>query len=148
MENFTPFTSLGGGLLIGLSSVMLLLLNGRICGISGISGGLTKLPGAYESREERLWRAAFTLGLLLGGLGLGAMAPEAFANTTARSTGALVVAGLLVGVGTQLGSGCTSGHGICGLGRRSPRSLAAVLTFMGAAFATVTATSLLTGGSL
>ena len=76
------------------------------------------------------------------------MAPEAFANTTARSTGALVVAGLLVGVGTQLGSGCTSGHGICGLGRRSPRSLAAVLTFMGAAFATVTATSLLTGGSL
>ncbi|MEM1417063.1 MAG: YeeE/YedE thiosulfate transporter family protein [Myxococcota bacterium] len=148
MENFTPFASLVGGLLVGLSSVLLLFLNGRICGISGISGGLTKLPGAYENHEERLWRLAFTGGLVLGGVGAGMVAPAAFAFAIERSTLSLIVAGFLVGVGTQLGSGCTSGHGICGLGRRSPRSLAAVMTFMVTAFATVTAISVIFGGSL
>ena len=143
MENFTPLTSLAGGLLIGLASAAMLVLNGRIAGISGITGGVLK-----ADRGDTLWRALFVAGLLVGGFVYGQLAPDAFAFSIDRSTGALLVAGLLVGFGTQMGNGCTSGHGICGLSRFSIRSLVAVLTFMAAAAATVFVVGHFFGGSL
>lgn len=117
-----------GGILIGLASVALLLFNGRIAGISGITGGMLLRP-----QGDTLWRALFFGGLILGGLVLTLVYPDAFPSAgegPARSYGALVVAGLLVGFGTRMGSGCTSGHGICGLSRFSPRSLVATGSFM------------------
>lgn len=143
MENFTPLTSLAGGLLIGLAAAAMLILNGRIAGISGIAGGFLK-----ADRGDTLWRALFVAGLLVGGFVYGRLAPEAFAFTIDRSTGALLVAGLLVGFGTQMGNGCTSGHGICGLSRFSVRSLVAVLTFMATAAVTVYVVGHFFGGSL
>jgi uncharacterized membrane protein YedE/YeeE len=125
MDHFTPGSALVGGVLIGLSSSLLLLYNGRIAGISGIVGGLLRGPAG-----ERLWRAAFVLGLLAGGLMLRLVEPEAFTFGIVRSTPALVLAGLLVGIGTQLGSGCTSGHGVCGISRGSARSIVATGVFM------------------
>ena len=126
--------SLLGGVLIGLASWLLLASLGRIAGISGIVAGL--LPGPEPVRRaERLWRATFIAGLVLGGsLVADWWQPPV---TAPRPWPLLVAAGLLVGFGTVLGSGCTSGHGVCGLGRRSRRSLAATLTFMAAGFATV-----------
>ena len=121
--------SLVGGVLIGLSATGLLLFNGRIAGISGIVGGLLS---PLES-EDRGWRLGFLGGLLVGGAVLAAREPELFAITIERSTGAVVAAGLLVGFGTRLGAGCTSGHGVCGISRGSPRSIAATLTFMAVA---------------
>jgi uncharacterized membrane protein YedE/YeeE len=123
---FTPLPSLIGGALIGLSASTMLLLNGRVAGISGILGGALKpAPG------DAAWRFMFLGGLLLGALALAAGYPRAFA---AAATGAplpvVVIAGLLVGVGTQLGSGCTSGHGVCGISRGSLRSVVATVTFM------------------
>jgi len=124
MQNLTPWSSLLGGALIGASASMLLLLNGRVAGISGIVGGLVRpKPG------ETSWRALFVAGLLAGGLLLNVLLPASF-GAVAVSTPLVVAAGLLVGFGTRLGSGCTSGHGVCGLGRLSVRSLAATLTFM------------------
>lgn len=143
MENFTPFQSLLGGLLIGAASAAMLVLNGRIAGISGITGGVLRM-----SRGDTLWRALFVLGLVGGGAIYHVIAPEAFANTLDRSWGALVVAGLLVGFGTQMGNGCTSGHGICGLSRMSPRSLAAVVTFMTFAALTVFVVGTFFGGAV
>ena len=125
MTNFTPWSALAGGALIGVSASMLLMLNGRIAGISGIVGGLVR-PKA----EETAWRAYFVAGLLLGGVLLLALRPATFGASTVTLPMA-IVAGLLVGFGTRLGSGCTSGHGVCGLARFSRRSLAATLTFMG-----------------
>ena len=130
MTEFTPIQSLAGGLLIGVAAALLLLVNGRIAGISGIAGGTL---GA--ARSDRLWRALFLVGLPLGAavvsIGIeGTGVPRA-------SPPLLVAGGLLVGYGTQLGSGCTSGHGVCGLGRMSTRSLAATAVFMAATFATV-----------
>lgn len=131
-NHFTPFSALLGGLLIGLSAALMVLLKGRIAGISGIVGGLLQRPSRYEAG----WRIAFIAGLLL--------APwlyQHFAQLPAPQlqTGwmPLLLAGLLVGFGSRLGSGCTSGHGVCGLSRLSPRSLAATLTFMGSGMATV-----------
>jgi uncharacterized membrane protein YedE/YeeE len=128
---FTPWASLAGGLLIGVAAGMFVLLNGRIAGISGVLGGLLK-----PMKGDISWRVAFLLGLLA--------APAVYALLHVLPTldidagwGALVLAGLLVGIGTRYGSGCTSGHGVCGLSRLSPRSLAATLTFMSAGFATV-----------
>ena len=124
-------SALLGGTLIGFSAVLLLLLNGRIAGISGIVNGLTQ----KSRREEWLWRAAFIAGLMIAGgaaihwLGQSTPSPA--------SLPVLVGAGLLVGFGTRLGGGCTSGHGVCGLGRLSKRSLVAVLVFMGVAVITV-----------
>ena len=124
MENFTPIPAVVGGILIGLASVWLLAANGRIAGIAGILHGLAaRLPG------EAAWRAWFIAGLVAAGflwhaLGLAPAPREGFA------LGWVVAAGLLVGFGTSLGNGCTSGHGVCGLGRFSLRSLAAVITFM------------------
>lgn len=120
-----------GGVLIGIASALLMLLNGRVAGISGIfAGALT------EPRGEREWRVAFALGLVAGGFVLLVALPSAFTATPA-SLPLVVVAGLLVGFGTRLGSGCTSGHGVCGLSRFSPRSLVATLTFIGAGMASV-----------
>jgi uncharacterized protein len=128
---FTPWASLYGGILIGISAAVFVLFNGRIAGISGILGGLLRLP-----REDSGWRLAFLLGLV------GAPLLYALAFSLPRAEidagyGSLILAGLLVGVGTRYGAGCTSGHGVCGLSRLSPRSAAATAAFMGAGFATV-----------
>ena len=128
---FTPWSSLAGGVLIGIATAMFVLLNGRIAGISGVLGGLLK-----PVKGDVGWRLAFVLGLV--------GAPSAyllFNNVPSLQIDAgyvaLVAAGLLVGVGTRYGSGCTSGHGVSGLSRLSPRSLAATASFMGAGFLTV-----------
>ena len=137
--HFTPWASLAGGLLIGLASALFVLLNGRIAGISGILGGLLR-----PVRGDVLIRAAFLLGLVASPLLYGSVAPLPAARIDAGYA-ALVVAGLLVGIGTRYGSGCTSGHGVCGLSRRSPRSLAATAAFMLAGFAVVFAARHLIG---
>jgi uncharacterized membrane protein YedE/YeeE len=117
--------ALVGGALIGGAASGLLLFNGRIAGISGIFGGLL-----VPEREETAWRVAFVLGLLAGGGVLLVADPAAFPAHQPRALAVLAAGGLLVGVGTKISNGCTSGHGVCGLSRRSPRSLAATLTFM------------------
>jgi uncharacterized membrane protein YedE/YeeE len=128
---FTPWSSLLGGALIGAAAASLLLLNGRIAGVSGIAGGLLR-----PERGEVAWRAAFVAGLVF--------APAAYgfftrlpATTIEAGYPVLLLAGLLVGAGTRFGSGCTSGHGVCGISRLSPRSLVATAAFMAAGFATV-----------
>ena len=128
---FTPWSALAGGAIIGVAAAMLVLLNGRIAGISGIVGGLLK-----PARGDVGWRVAFILGLT------GAPLVYTLLSAVPRpqidaSYLALAVAGLLVGVGTRYGAGCTSGHGVCGLSRLSPRSLVATAVFMSAGFATV-----------
>ena len=124
MENFTPLSSLVGGALIGLAASMLLLIQGRVAGISGIFAGIL----APRSGEFG-WRASFIGGLVAGGVALMMVAPSTVAASP-RSLPIVALAGLLVGFGTRLGSGCTSGHGVCGLTRLSPRSAVAVCTFM------------------
>jgi len=132
--HFTPWASLTGGVLLGVASAMFILLNGRILGISGILGGLLP-PKAGDS----VWRVAFLLGMFAAPLVFNALAPAGFASTPRIDATELsvILAGLLVGIGTSYSSGCTSGHGICGLSRMSPRSLVATLSFMGAGFITV-----------
>lgn len=137
---FTPWASLAGGALIGLAAAMFLLLNGRIAGISGIVGGLLA-----PSRGDIAWRAAFIIGMIA--------APSIWLLFTALPAAQidadyplLIIAGLLVGVGTRYGSGCTSGHGVCGLSRLSLRSLVATLAFMAAGFVTVFVARHLIGG--
>lgn len=125
-QHFTPGLSLIGGVLIGISSALFILANGRIAGISGILGGLLR-PSAGDVR----WRIAFLLGLLAAPALAYLFIPYE-APTIEAGTGTLIAAGLLVGVGTRYGGGCTSGHGVCGLSRLSPRSLVATLAFMGA----------------
>lgn len=126
MTNFTPYTGALGGLMIGLSVTMMMLFLGRITGISGIYGGVIVPRGG-----EILWRVTFVAGLLTGGVILKFAYPQAFPTVEVNSSLMVVaVAGLLVGYGTRLGSGCTSGHGICGLARFSTRSFVSVLTFM------------------
>lgn len=123
---------LAGGVLIGTASVLLLALTGRIAGISGILGGLVTLAAA----GDRAWRLAFLAGLAAGAAAYAALTGR-FPMTLQAQGAGLVIAGLLVGAGTRLGGGCTSGHGICGLARRSLRSLVATLTFIGAGMLTV-----------
>lgn len=130
-NSFTPWTALAGGALIGLAAALLLLLNGRIAGISGILGGLLR-----PARRDVAWRVAFLLGLMGASLVYGLFAPLPVPRIEA-GTGTLIAAGLLVGLGTRYGAGCTSGHGVCGLSRLSPRSLVATLAFMAAGFVTV-----------
>jgi uncharacterized membrane protein YedE/YeeE len=125
MEHFTPLASLLGGALIGLAASLLLLADGRIAGISGIVGGLLAPTGG-----DTAWRALFVAGLLLGGFGLRLVDPALVRMDLDRSTLALVAAGLLVGFGTRLGNGCTSGHGVCGISRGSARSSVAAVTSM------------------
>ncbi|MFI8381311.1 YeeE/YedE family protein [Pseudomonas sp. NPDC079086] len=137
--NFTPWSALVGGALIGLAASLFVVMNGRVAGISGLLGGL------LERGEGMGEKALFLLGVLLAPLlwQLFARLPEIEIHS---SWLALTVAGLLVGVGTRYGSGCTSGHGVCGLSRLSPRSLAATLSFMAAGFATVFVLRHLLGG--
>jgi hypothetical protein len=130
-SHFTPWASLAGGILIGIAAAMLVLLNGRVAGISGIVGGLLA-----PRRGEIAWRLAFVAGLFAAPLFMGVFGQNPIPRIDA-GFGTLVVAGLLVGVGTSYGSGCTSGHGVCGLSRLSPRSLVATLAFMAAGIATV-----------
>src|SRR6476620_8351100 len=132
--HFTPWTSLAGGILLGIASAIFILVNGRILGISGIVGGLLgPKPGDIG------WRVAFVLGMLAAPATFALLAPAGFlpAPRIDAGYGAVVAAGLLVGFGTRYGSGCTSGHGVCGLSRLSPRSLVATAVFMGAGFVTV-----------
>ncbi|WP_219115654.1 YeeE/YedE family protein [Janthinobacterium sp. UMAB-56] len=130
-NNFTPWASLAGGMLIGLSAAAFVLLNGRIAGISGILGGLLEWP-----KGDVAWRLAFLAGLVGAPLVYGAVVTLPAVRVDADIP-TLIVAGLLVGAGTRYGSGCTSGHGVCGLSRLSPRSLVATVAFMAAGFATV-----------
>ncbi len=148
MENFTPLPALLGGLLIGLSAVIMLAAMGRIAGISGILGGMLSFKNG-----DRLWRVLFLAGLVLGagayavlGGDISGIDINPFGLSENTQTAVLVFAGLLVGYGTQLGSGCTSGHGVCGLGRLSRRSLTATLIFMGTAGLVVAALRLGLGG--
>ncbi len=129
--NFTPWASLAGGALIGLSAALFLLFNGRIAGISGILGGLLR-----PVKGDISWRTAFLLGLIGAPLAYALVTPLPAVQIDAGTT-TLVIAGLLVGFGTRYGSGCTSGHGVCGLSRLSLRSLVATASFMLAGFATV-----------
>lgn len=129
--HFTPGSALAGGLLIGLAAAGFILLNGRIAGISGILGGVLR-----PAKGDLAWRLAFLAGLLAAPLAWKLAAPLPAMRIEAGKA-ALVVAGLLVGAGTRYGSGCTSGHGVCGVSRLSPRSLVATLAFMLAGFATV-----------
>jgi len=143
MENFTPWSALLGGVLVGLSATMMLVLHGRITGITGIvSGGLDP----QVASPERAWRWVFILGLLAGAFALSLALPHKFEIGIERSSLVLVAAGVLVGWGTRLGSGCTSGHGVCGISRGSGRSLIATLTFIVAGVATVALYRAITGG--
>lgn len=130
-NHFTPWAALGGGLLLGLAAAAFILLHGRILGISGIVGGLIR-----PRRKDIAWRIAFVLGMLAAPV-LHRLMVGVHEVRIDASWGMVVLAGLLVGVGTRYGSGCTSGHGVCGLSRLSPRSLAATLAFMGAGFVPV-----------
>jgi len=125
MENFTPVSAAIGGAMIGLSAVWLMASAGRIAGISGILGG-----AITAGAGDKLWRWTFLLGLLVGPLCVGLAKPELLRADFPVTGAALVVAGICVGIGTQLGNGCTSGHGVCGNARLSIRSLVATLTFM------------------
>lgn len=129
--HFTPWSSLAGGIMIGAAAAMLVLLNGRIAGVAGIIGGVLR-PAA----GDMAWRFAFIIGLLAAPA-VYPLLTEPVPPTIEASYPVLLAAGLLVGAGTRYGSGCTSGHGVCGLSRLSPRSLAATLAFMAAGFATV-----------
>jgi uncharacterized membrane protein YedE/YeeE len=132
IANFTPLSAAIGGALIGLAAAMMMLLTGRIAGISGILAGL--LP---QSTGDYGWRIAFIAGLLLAPL-IGSLGGYALASPSINESWIVVmVAGLLVGYGTRLGGGCTSGHGVCGIARLSPRSIVATLIFMAVAIAVV-----------
>lgn len=141
MASLTFGTAFLGGCMIGAAVVLLLLLNGRIAGISGILAGALR-PGS----EDAPWRLAFLGGLAAGPVAYLALTGGWLEATPPASLPLAAAAGLLVGVGTRLGSGCTSGHGVCGLARLSPRSLVATLVFIGTGVATVTAMRLATGG--
>ena len=141
MEHFTPYSATLGGVLIGVLASWLLLATGSIAGISGILGGLLVSGG-----DDKLWRVLFVAGLI-GGCWLVRLASgDAITVTISASTGELVLAGLLVGFGTRVANGCTSGHGVCGMARLSPRSIAATLTFMASGALTVFVTRHLLGG--
>lgn len=130
-QHFTPIASFAGGLLIGLAAALFFLVNGRIAGISGILGGLLR-----PARKDVLWRVLFILGLAMAPFVYGFFGelPETAIEADMKT---LVLAGLLVGIGTRYGSGCTSGHGICGISRLSPRSIVATASFMLAGMVTV-----------
>jgi uncharacterized protein len=142
MHNCTPLASLFGGILIGLSASAMLLLEGKIAGISGIFAGVLN-----PAKGETAWKACFVAGLLAGGLLLRIFLPTAFDFGIIRPYGMLMIAGLLVGFGTRLGNGCTSGHGVCGISRLSPRSIIATMTFIASGALVVYLVDHLLGGS-
>lgn len=139
METFTPYAGLVGGALLGLAASLLLLFHGRIAGISGILGETLRGEG---TRGDGAYRGAFLAGLAVAGVGLRIFYPAAFASSlgggaSAVTVGLVALAGVLVGYGTRLGNGCTTGHGICGLSRFSKRSVVATMTFMATGAMTV-----------
>ncbi len=134
IENFTPVSAFFGGALIGLSAVLLLLLNGRIAGVSGIAGGLLA-TNPRPQRDEVAWRLLFLVGLAFGAAAYNLVAPVTIHIDT--SLPVMALGGLLVGFGTRLGNGCTSGHGVCGVARLSQRSMAATAIFVATATVTV-----------
>jgi uncharacterized membrane protein YedE/YeeE len=141
MSNWIEWSrALGGGVLIGASAAVLLVFNGRIAGISGITSGLLS-----ANKGDRLWRGTFVAGLLIGGALLSLFAPSTVGVATI-SLPWIALAGVLVGVGTTLGNGCTSGHGVCGVARMSPRSIVATLTFITTGAITVALTRALRQG--
>ncbi|RLB42836.1 MAG: YeeE/YedE family protein [Deltaproteobacteria bacterium] len=143
MESFTPIASSIGGVLIGIAAAGLLIFHGQIAGISGIAGGIFRpVPG------DTSWRVMFLLGLLAAGLGWSYFFPQDYLVGISRSTPALVIAGLAVGIGTQVGGGCTSGHGVCGIGRLSKRSTVATISFMATAALTVLVVNEVFGGAV
>lgn len=141
MENFTPLSASIGGALIGLSAVLLMGLNGRIAGISGVFSGVV-----FAESGDRLWRLFFVAGLVGAPLLYSLIGTEPPAFEITSNLPLIVAGGALVGFGTRLGSGCTSGHGVCGLSRLSPRSMASVVLFMGAGMATVALLKPIFGG--
>ncbi|EGQ7973012.1 YeeE/YedE family protein [Vibrio parahaemolyticus] len=132
MLNVIPWESLFGGILLGISATILLLVNGKIAGISGIMNGIMS-----PKKGDYLWRLLFAVGMIAGGLISVLMLGVAVPSTANLSLGMVIAAGLLVGIGTRLGNGCTSGHGICGMGRLSKRSIVATCVFMAVAGLTV-----------
>ena len=133
MENFTPYASLAGGILIGISASILMYLNGRIAGISGIVGGILNSPYGHE----KAWRLAFVVGLVSGAVVYTFFFPIIIAPREHMTTMLLVVGGFIVGAGTAMGGGCTSGHGVCGVSRFSIRSITATMTFLVSGIITV-----------
>ena len=125
MTDFEVLMPLTGGILIGVSASMMLLFSGRIAGVSGIFGGIM-----FKQGKERAWRLSFITGLIFGGILLYAINAEFFENSSGRGFLAVNIAGFLVGIGTRIGGGCTSGHGVCGIGRLSVRSIVATVTFV------------------
>ena len=125
MTDFEVLMPLTGGILIGIAASMMLLFSGRIAGVSGIFGGML-----FQQGKERAWRLSFITGLIAGGILLYTINTEYFENSSARGLLAVNIAGLLVGIGTRIGGGCTSGHGVCGIGRLSVRSIVATVTFV------------------
>ena len=125
MTEFEVLMPLTGGILIGIAASMILLFSGKIAGVSGIFGGML-----FQQGRERAWQLSFIAGLIIGGILLYIMNEELFENSSGRGLLAVTVAGLLVGIGTRVGGGCTSGHGVCGIGRLSGRSLVATITFV------------------
>ena len=141
--DFTPWSALAGGLMLGSGALLLLLIEGRIAGISGIAGGIFRRESGDIS-----WRVMFIIGLFTAGAVWSQFFPLDYAVEIERSTLALIVAGLTVGIGTQVGSGCTSGHGVCGIGRLSKRSTVATISFMITAAITVFVVNEVLGGSI
>lgn len=141
MENFTPYSALAGGAFIGFAAVILLAFNGRIAGISGI------MNGAISGSRDSMWRWCFLAGLLVGGGAYIWLTPLQFVVRTNFPVPMTIVAGLLVGFGTRMGSGCTSGHGVCGIARLSVRSIVATLVFVAAGIATVFVTRQMLGAA-
>ncbi|MCR4336364.1 MAG: YeeE/YedE thiosulfate transporter family protein [Candidatus Omnitrophica bacterium] len=141
MENFTPFSSISGGLLIGAAAAILLLFNGKVLGVSGI---VSRALLAF--REKAVWQIVFLIGLIFGTVLYRLIFPYQLSLSIEASETVLMIAGLLVGFGTNLGSGCTSGHGICGIARFSRRSIIATIIFMLAAMITVYVTKHIGGG--
>jgi uncharacterized membrane protein YedE/YeeE len=133
MENFTPYSSLAGGILLGISASILMYLNGRIAGISGIVGGIL----SNSSAAEKAWRAAFVVGVIGGASVYAYFFPVSIEPREHVTTALLIVGGLIVGFGTAMGGGCTSGHGVCGISRFSLRSITATMVFLVAGIATV-----------
>ena len=125
MTDFEVLMPLTGGILIGISASMMLLFSGRIAGVSGIFGGML-----FQQGKERAWRLSFITGLIAGGILLYAINAEFFENSSGRGLLAVNIAGFLVGIGTRIGGGCTSGHGVCGIGRLSVRSIVATVAFV------------------
>ena len=146
MTEFTPLASALGGALIGLSAVLLMAMNGRIAGISGITSGVLPPWSEKISGDDLWWRLAFIVGLLLAPLLVQGFTGEPVVQSVSSNVPLMVVAGLITGFGSVYGGGCTSGHGVCGISRLSTRSLVATGTFMATAFVTVLITRHVIGG--